>query len=62
MGATALPGFVVRPYPKEWEQRLVLADGSAMFARPLRLEDERLFSKDGESQNRQTDMVQYRTL
>jgi len=30
----------VRPYPKEWEQWLELGDGSKMFVRPLRPEDE----------------------
>jgi acetyltransferase len=34
--------FAVRPYPKEWEQWLELGDGSKLFARPLRPEDEPL--------------------
>ncbi len=32
--------FAVRPYPKEWEQRLALDDGTEIFVRPLRPEDE----------------------
>ena len=32
--------FAVRPYPKEWEQRFSLADGTGIFVRPLRPEDE----------------------
>jgi acetyltransferase len=32
--------FAVRPYPKEWEQRLELDDGTQIFVRPLRPEDE----------------------
>ena len=34
--------FAVRPYPKEWEQHLALPDGSGIFARPIRPEDEPL--------------------
>ena len=34
--------FAVRPYPKEWEQRLALQDGTSIFVRPLRPEDEPL--------------------
>jgi acetyltransferase len=34
--------FAVRPYPKEWEQRLALPDGTSLFARPIRPEDELL--------------------
>jgi acetyltransferase len=34
--------FAVRPYPKEWEQRLAIADGTRVFVRPLRPEDEAL--------------------
>jgi acetyltransferase len=33
----------VRPYPKEWERRLTLRDGSAIFVRPVRPEDEPLY-------------------
>ena len=32
--------FAVRPYPKEWEQRLALGDRTRIFVRPLRPEDE----------------------
>jgi acetyltransferase len=34
--------LAVRPYPKEWEQRLATADGTRFFVRPLRPEDETL--------------------
>jgi acetyltransferase len=34
--------FAVRPYPKEWERRLAIADGTQIFVRPLRPEDETL--------------------
>ena len=37
--------FAVRPYPKEWEQWLDLGDGTKMFVRPLRPEDEALLKK-----------------
>jgi acetyltransferase len=37
--------FAVRPYPKEWEQWLDLSDGTKMFVRPLRPEDEGLLQK-----------------
>ena len=37
--------FAVRPYPKEWEQWLDLSDGTKMFVRPLRPEDEALLQK-----------------
>jgi acetyltransferase len=37
--------FAVRPYPKEWEQWLDLGDGTKMFVRPLRPEDEGLLQK-----------------
>jgi acetyltransferase len=34
--------FAVRPYPKEWEQGLTTIDGTRIFVRPLRPEDEPL--------------------
>jgi acetyltransferase len=34
--------FAVRPYPKHWEQWLELGDGTKVFVRPLRPEDESL--------------------
>jgi acetyltransferase len=37
--------FAVRPYPKEWEQQLTLQDGTSVFARPLRPEDEPLLHR-----------------
>jgi acetyltransferase len=36
----ANPRLAVRPYPKQWEQRITLADGAQLFMRPLRPEDE----------------------
>ena len=39
------PRFAVRPYPKEWEKNLVLADGGRVFVRPVRPEDEEIFRK-----------------
>jgi acetyltransferase len=36
------PRFAVRPYPKEWEQRVTLADGTHLFVRPIRPDDEPL--------------------
>jgi acetyltransferase len=32
--------LAIRPYPKEWERRLRLRDGSSVLARPVRPEDE----------------------
>ena len=37
------PRFAIRPYPKEWERRLKLNDGTAILMRPVRPEDEALF-------------------
>jgi acetyltransferase len=37
------PRFVVRPYPKEWERHTVLKDGTTVFIRPVRPEDEPLY-------------------
>jgi acetyltransferase len=41
-GGVGYNRFAVRPYPKEWEQRLELGDGMKIFVRPLRPEDEGL--------------------
>ncbi|KAF1700437.1 bifunctional acetate--CoA ligase family protein/GNAT family N-acetyltransferase [Pseudoxanthomonas suwonensis] len=35
--------FVIRPYPKEWERMVDLAQGRRMFVRPVRPEDEKMF-------------------
>ena len=35
------PRFAIRPYPKEWERHVTLRDGTAIFVRPVRPEDER---------------------
>ena len=37
------PRFAIRPYPKEWERHAKLKDGTAIFVRPVRPEDERLY-------------------
>jgi acetyltransferase len=42
-GPSGHPRFAVRPYPKEWERRTTLRDGTAVFVRPIRPEDERLY-------------------
>jgi len=42
-GSSGHPRFAVRPYPKEWERRATLPDGNAVFVRPVRPEDERLY-------------------
>jgi acetyltransferase len=38
------PRFAIRPYPKEWERHLCLQDGTTVFVRPVRPEDEPLFA------------------
>ncbi|MBV6657557.1 MAG: bifunctional acetate--CoA ligase family protein/GNAT family N-acetyltransferase [Devosiaceae bacterium] len=37
------PRFTIRPYPRNWERRLGLKDGSQVFVRPVRAEDEPAF-------------------
>src|SRR3974390_1888674 len=37
------PRFAIRPYPKAWERHLALPDGSKLFVRPIRPEDEVLY-------------------
>jgi len=37
------PRFAVRPYPKEWERRAALNDGTRIRVRPVRPEDEVLY-------------------
>ncbi len=37
------PRFAIRPYPKEWERRVELRDGSFVLVRPVKPEDERLY-------------------
>jgi acetyltransferase len=37
------PRFAIRPYPKEWERRIALADGTAVLVRPIRPADEALY-------------------
>src|SRR6516164_6102479 len=47
--AAALPGpsghprFAIRPYPKEWERHAELREGTKIFIRPVRPEDEELY-------------------
>jgi acetyltransferase len=43
-GPSGHPRFAVRPYPKEWERRTTLRDGTPVFVRPIRPEDERLYA------------------
>jgi acetyltransferase len=40
--AAPRPRFAIRPYPKQWERRTALADGTAVLVRPVRPEDEEL--------------------
>ena len=35
----------IRPYPTQWEQKHRLADGSEVFVRPIRPEDERFYAR-----------------
>ncbi len=42
-GALGHPRFAIRPYPKEWERHATLRDGTAIFVRPVRPEDEPLY-------------------
>jgi acetyltransferase len=37
------PRFAIRPYPKEWERHTELKDGTKLFVRPVRPEDEALY-------------------
>jgi acetyltransferase len=37
------PRLAIRPYPKQWEQQGRLRDGTAVFIRPVRPEDEPLY-------------------
>jgi acetyltransferase len=37
------PRFAIRPYPKEWERHVELKDGTKLFVRPVRPEDEALY-------------------
>src|SRR5262249_3564599 len=41
-GPSGHPRFAIRPYPKEWERHVTLRDGTNVFIRPLRPEDEPL--------------------
>ena len=42
-GPSGNPRFAIRPYPSEWERHIKLRDGTAMFVRPVRPEDEPLY-------------------
>jgi len=42
-GARGHPRFAIRPYPKEWERHSTLRDGTKIFVRPVRPEDEPLY-------------------
>jgi acetyltransferase len=41
--ASGNPRFAIRPYPKNWERHLTLPDGTKIFVRPIRPEDEALY-------------------
>jgi acetyltransferase len=41
--ASGHPRLAIRPYPKEWECRTRLPDGTQLSIRPIRPEDERLY-------------------
>jgi len=43
-GPSGHPRFAIRPYPKEWERHAELRDGTKIFVRPLRPEDEPLYA------------------
>jgi acetyltransferase len=42
-GPSGHPRFAIRPYPKEWERHAELRDGTKIFVRPVRPEDEPLY-------------------
>ena len=42
-GPSGHPRFAIRPYPKQWERHAALPDGTAIFVRPVRPEDEPLY-------------------
>ncbi|HEY2530635.1 MAG TPA: bifunctional acetate--CoA ligase family protein/GNAT family N-acetyltransferase [Xanthobacteraceae bacterium] len=42
-GPSGHPRFAIRPYPKEWERRVKLQDGTAILVRPVKPEDEPLY-------------------
>ncbi|HYB91010.1 MAG TPA: GNAT family N-acetyltransferase, partial [Candidatus Binataceae bacterium] len=42
-GLSDHPRFAIRPYPKEWERHVTMPDGTAVFLRPVRPEDEPLY-------------------
>jgi acetyltransferase len=42
-GRSGHPRFAIRPYPKEWERHATLPDGTPVFVRPVRPEDESLY-------------------
>src|SRR4029077_13230248 len=44
-GQRGHPRFAVRPYPTEWERHVALRDGTRIFVRPIRPEDEHLYAR-----------------
>jgi acetyltransferase len=44
-GQRGHPRFAVRPYPTEWERHVALRDGTKIFVRPIRPEDEHLYAR-----------------
>jgi acetyltransferase len=43
--AATHPRFAIRPYPKQWERNITAADGTHLFLRPIRPEDEELMRR-----------------
>lgn len=43
-GPSGHPRFAIRPYPKEWERHVALPDGKSLLVRPVRPEDEPLYT------------------
>ena len=44
-GTRGNPRFAIRPYPTEWERHVGLRDGTAVFIRPIRPQDEHLYER-----------------
>ncbi|HXW49937.1 MAG TPA: GNAT family N-acetyltransferase [Xanthobacteraceae bacterium] len=43
-GPSGHPRFAIRPYPADWERHITLQDGMKILVRPVRPEDEALYS------------------
>lgn len=44
-GKLSHPRLVIRPYPKDWERMVEMRDGSEMFVRPIKPEDEPAYAE-----------------